>query len=241
MELSVVYPVHNEEAAVDRLVSYTHTLLTKARISHEIICVENGSTDATFTKLSLLAKKFRELVVVQSEKGWGNAVIKGIATAKGNYVCYSVSDFQVDPKHIPEIYEKITHSNFAMVKVHRTTRENRTRKVNSRLYNTLASLLFGIGSYDINATPKIMKRSQIRKFPFESHNISIDLELMLYLQARKLSWIEIPVLAGARKTGKSTTNWKSVCEMLQYMMYFWLSKSFQEPSNKSMQNRNTNI
>ncbi len=220
VELSVIYPVHNEEAIIEKLVVTTRKLLADAHIPYEIICVENGSTDMTLTKLQRLARKYKELVVVQSEKGWGNAVRRGIDTAKGAYICYMVSDFQVDPRHILDVYGKIKNGPFALVKVYRTTRENRTRKVNSRLYNTLASIVFGVGSYDINATPKIIKRSLIRQFPFESHNIAIDLELMLHLKERRLPWIEIPVFAGARKSGKSTTNWKSVREMLRYMMYF---------------------
>lgn len=220
MELSVVYPVHNEEEVIEKLISYTHTLLTQTGISYEIVCVENGSSDNTYKKLRELTKKYKDLVVVQSEKGWGNAVRKGIGKSKGVYVCYMVSDFQVDPKAILDVYAKIKKGMFSMVKVYRTKRENKTRLVNSRLYNTLASVLFGVGSYDINATPKILKLSLIRKFDFESHNIAIDLELMLHINNRKLPWIEIPVVAGARKTGKSTTNWKSVREMLRYMMYF---------------------
>lgn len=116
------------------------------------------------------------------------------------------------------------HEKASLAKVSRITRENTMRLINSRVYNVIAKLIFGLQSMDINGTPKIIRSKYVKHEEFISTNIAFDLELLLKIKKKNVSWIEIPVFSQKRKTGFSTTNLKSVWEMFSYMLKFKLSK-----------------
>lgn len=219
-ELSIILPVHNEEKGIDEVAKKLVKLLTAEKINSEIIFVENGSTDLSFKKLLLLKKRYRNILVESSEKGWGNAVKKGIKKSSGKYICYMVSDGQINPKYVPRLFQMIKGKNLAMVKISRITRENPLRKTTSRIYNLLATTLFGATSNDINGTPKILYSKLLKRINLKSTNIAIDLELILYLKRNKLKWKELKINSGIRKRGSSTTNLNSVLEMITNMLYF---------------------
>ncbi|OGG04264.1 hypothetical protein A2Z33_03895 [Candidatus Gottesmanbacteria bacterium RBG_16_52_11] len=224
-ELSVIFPVHNEAEGIESFLADALSTIRKLNVSFEIICVENGSTDGSLAILKSISKKIKDIRVIRSPKGWGNAVRAGIAQARGKLTVYMVSDYQVDPKYIAHIYHayrnsQLDGSGYRLVKVRRTNRENTTRLVNSRTYNLLASLMFGVPSRDINATPKVAETALLRRLNLTSDNIAIDLELLLKLQSEGLAWQEIPVPSMRRSSGRSTTNMKAVWEMISHMIGF---------------------
>jgi glycosyltransferase involved in cell wall biosynthesis len=222
--LSVVLPVHNEAEGIEDYIKKINHLLTNTSLTFELLAIENGSTDQSLAILKKLAKKINNLHVHQSEKGWGNAVQKGIELAAGKYVCYVVSDGQIDPKVITGLYDQIQKGDYDMAKISRINRENIKRLLNSRAYNLLARIVFGLSTRDVNGTPKILLSSVAKALKLESHNIAIDLELLIKLKVNGLRWLEVPVESYARETGSSSTNIKSVLEMLRYMKYFYFQK-----------------
>ena len=224
MKLSVVLPVHNEESGIDKVINRLVGLLRKQKISFEVICVENGSTDNSLAELDKLAKKYQELRVFQSSKGWGNAVCEGVKRARGEYFCYMVSDNQVDSKHVVTVFSKINNNGVDLVKVARKDRENFARLVNSRVYNLVSFVLFGFGG-DINATPKILETGLIRKMKLQSENIALDLELLLKLKKDNHKWFDIPVTSRKREGGISSTNFNALREMLVHILKFKLGLS----------------
>jgi glycosyltransferase involved in cell wall biosynthesis len=226
LNLSIILPVHNESLLIIQSVTDIERVLDKAKIIHELIFVENGSTDDSYLKLQKLKREIKNAKLIRSEIGWGNAVRAGIWQAQADLVCYMVSDGQIDAKFIVELYEKyqenIHNPSIALYKIWRTNRENATRLVNSRSYNFISRLLFGLESWDINATPKLMETKLLKSLTLTSENIAIDLELMLKLKKLGLTWREIPVPSKKRDAGKSTTNLNAVWEMLSYMVKFRL-------------------
>lgn len=209
-------PVCNEAEVIEAVIGKVVKTL-KGKVNCEIIAVENGSTDLSFQKLQKLKDKYHNLRVLQSKKGWGNALREGIQQARGEYFCYMVSDNQVDPKHILDVFKKISSGNYTLVKVSRVKRENFSRFLNSKIYNCLARILFGISSPDINGTPKIIKTEMMKKLDLQSENIAFDLELLYKLKQRRYVLKDIPVISGKRDTGISKTTLFSIMEMLIQM------------------------
>lgn len=125
-----------------------------------------------------------------------------------------VSDGQVDPDYILKLYSLYTKRSVDLVKIWRTSRENANRLVISRSYNFIARLLFGFASRDINATPKILSTERMRSLRLRSPNIALDVELLSKLAVSGGKWTEIPVPAGKREGGASTTNFASALEMM---------------------------
>lgn len=219
LELSLILPAHNEEEGIEKVLKLSLKILKKIKKPFEIIAVENGSSDNTFKVIKNFIKKHKEIKLIQSKKGWGNAVIRGISKAKGIYTCYMVSDFQVSPIHILKVYKEIKKTNYDLVKVKRMQRENIKRYINSLGFNLLCLFLFGFDQ-DINATPKILKSVLLKEMKLKSENIALDLELLSKLKKRGLKWKSIPVRSEKRNWGESTTKVKSILEMLKAMYNF---------------------
>lgn len=217
-ELSVVLPVCNEAEGIDSFLKAVYLSLKTFPKTFEVLCIENGSTDRSLRVLGLLQKKYNNFRVLQSEKGWGNAVRKGMQEAKGKYLCYMVSDGQIDPGYIVTLYNLYQKNHVALVKVWRTRRENAMRLVNSRIYNFISKLFFGLDSQDINATPKLLETQIAKQLILRSKNIALDIELLYKLKQQRLTWLEIPVSSKQRERGQSTTNIRAVIEMIYCML-----------------------
>lgn len=87
--ISVLIPCHNSQ---DSITSTVHQLSAMKQVS-EIIAIENGSTDATWAVLTDLGKEFPEkLVVIQSQKGLGNALKCGAEISKGEILAFIADD-----------------------------------------------------------------------------------------------------------------------------------------------------
>jgi len=75
-QLSVILPIHNEEEGIENFLLSLIRLLREKKIIAELLCVENGSTDNSLLILRSLEKQYPGLEVIESQKGWGNAVRK---------------------------------------------------------------------------------------------------------------------------------------------------------------------
>jgi glycosyltransferase involved in cell wall biosynthesis len=221
IEFSLILPVHNESEIISKSIQHIIEVLNQMKLSYEIICVENGSTDNTEDILDKLAHNDKKIIVIKSKQGWGNAVRAGINIAEGIVCCFMVSDGQIDASIIPQLYQKYRTNNdpkIVLWKVWRTSRENSARFINSRIYNLISRIIFNISSKDVNATPKLIETELLKSISLTADNIAIDLELLLEIKKRRLGWIEIPVQSIKREAGESTTKLKTVLEMTKWMV-----------------------
>lgn len=220
-ELSLVLPFLNQEDIIIPVLKNIQDTLDRAQINYEIIMVNNGSSDRSYTVLQKLSKQDARLHAYNlSKKGYGLAIKKGWGEAKGKYVCHMVSDGQVDPKTIVLVYREIAKEKFDLVKILRHTRENKLRTINSYVYNLFANFLFRIGTHDTNASPKVFSKHFIRVFSIKADDSFLDLELMVKAKYLNLKIKEIPTSSLQRAGGKSNTSIKTVLEFINNMLRF---------------------
>lgn len=233
INLSLVLPIHNQETIIEPVVAQINKVLTKTKISNEIILVENGSSDKTLTVLRELSKKHSNMRVLIAKKGYGSAVIKGLISAKGDYVAYMPSDGQLNPKLLSQLYKIINKNNYDLVKIKRTSRESNIRFLRSKTFNILSRLLFHIPVLDINGSPRIFLRNWLPILDLKYKDSFIDAEMAI--KAYYLNWkiIEIPTPTLPRLGGKSTVSIKTVIEFLRNLFSYkigrdlsnWLKKT----------------
>jgi glycosyltransferase involved in cell wall biosynthesis len=103
VELSVVMPCLNEAETLGACIRKAQQALVEARISGEIIIADNGSTDGSLD----IAERLGANVVRVTARGYGNALMGGIAAARGKYVIMGDADESYDFGHIPRFIEKL--------------------------------------------------------------------------------------------------------------------------------------
>ena len=104
--LSVIIPAYNEEASIDRAYYTISDILLKAEIEHEIIFIDDGSSDATYEKIKNLSEREKSISGLHFSRNFGKeaAISAGLASAAGDCVVVIDCDLQHPPEKIVEMY-----------------------------------------------------------------------------------------------------------------------------------------
>ena len=107
--LSIVIPAHNEENSICSTVEHLHLESRLRRVPHEIIVVDDGSTDPTWQKLSELGAHIVTLKSVRNDAahGFGRAVVKGFDRAKGDAVVVMMADESDDCRDVVRYWDHL--------------------------------------------------------------------------------------------------------------------------------------
>jgi len=101
-------PVYNSEAVVAETVSQIQKFFHSRSLSYEIILVNDGSTDAVWEIISMLARETPEIVAINLLKNYGqhNANLCGFRQARGDYIITMDDDLQNPPEEIGKLIDK---------------------------------------------------------------------------------------------------------------------------------------
>jgi glycosyltransferase involved in cell wall biosynthesis len=103
MDVSIVMPCLNEADTLEVCVRKAFRGLENARVEGEVIVADNGSTDESIE----IAERLGARVVRVAEKGYGNALMGGIAAAKGQWIIMGDADDSYDFLEVPKFVEKL--------------------------------------------------------------------------------------------------------------------------------------
>jgi glycosyltransferase involved in cell wall biosynthesis len=103
LELSVVMPCLNEADTLEICVEKALRAMREAGIAGEVIVADNGSTDGS----QAIATRLGARVVPVAARGYGNALMGGIAAARGRYVLMGDADDSYDFLEVPKFVEKL--------------------------------------------------------------------------------------------------------------------------------------
>jgi|694.fasta_scaffold22446_4 phenylacetate-CoA ligase len=153
IQISVVAPCFNEEHNVAILASRLVSAATTHAISIEVIFIDDGSLDETWKELLLVQQRFpKQVVLVKHVRNQGIATSwrSGIASARGQVICFIDSDLQNRPESVVDLYRIYTLSNVDLVRGVRVPvgKQNFLRKLMSRVLNVILNLAFSMNSRD---------------------------------------------------------------------------------------------
>src|SRR5574337_5028 len=107
MNLSVLIPAHNEQATIKETVMAFHDNLAAKKIPHEILVVNDNSTDNTKKILKKLSLQIREVRYINNKppNGFGFAVRVGLDNYKGDCVAIVMADLSDRPRDLVAYYQ----------------------------------------------------------------------------------------------------------------------------------------
>lgn len=212
-KVSIVLPVYNQADHIDHITQSYFSALDNLRYSSEIILVVNASHDGSLERCEKLGREHESVRVLHSdEPGWGRAVRRGLAEARGELICYTNSartDAYTLALHI-----MVANTNPALVvKANRRLRHPFVRRMGSVLYNIECRTLFDLPVWDVNGTPKVFSREVSKELNLQENGDLIDLEFILRCKQLGLQILEVPIVTAVRHGGESTTNYFSAIRM----------------------------
>ena len=165
VDLSVVIPVRNEAASLEELLrELTETLGAWGR-PYEIIVVDDGSTDESFTILSRLQAIDSRVRVIRFRRNFGQtaAFSAGFAHARGSLIVTSDGDLQNDPRDIPAMVGKL-ELGYDIVCGWRKARKDAffSRLVPSMVANGLISWATGVRLHDYGCSLKAFRADVVK-------------------------------------------------------------------------------
>ena len=106
IDLSIVIPSYDEEESLPILVKSIHEKLKQKDIVFEIIIIDDGSTDKTWSEIEVLTKKHLNIFPIKFIKNYGksDALDAGFKISRGNYILTMDADLQDDPEEINKLY-----------------------------------------------------------------------------------------------------------------------------------------
>lgn len=162
MFLSVVIPVMNEEGNIALLTSRIAEAL--AGIEHEVIFVDDGSSDRTVAEIEEFGSPATRVLVLNRNYGQTTAMAAGIDAAEGELIVMLDGDMQNDPLDIPQMIKCMEEGNWDVVAGIRAKRQDGflLRKVPSKIANWLIRRSTGVHMKDYGCTLKLF-RSDVAK------------------------------------------------------------------------------
>ena len=174
MDLSVVIPVCNEEESIGILIEeITQALVQKYQ--HEIIVVDDGSTDKTLEVLSKIKKDLPTLRVIKhlQNSGQSTAVRTGVQHAKSAWIATLDGDGQNDPADIPNLYNELANQNldpWLVVAGYRKKRKDTwLKRISSKYANSIRDRLLRDGTPDTGCGLKVFSRDNFLALPYFDH------------------------------------------------------------------------
>jgi dolichol-phosphate mannosyltransferase len=163
-DLSVVFPVYNEEENIPILLREIATAIDGKGWTYEIVAVDDGSTDGSLAALRTSRAVHPTLRVLALEKNSGQTAALDAAwrAARGRMVVSLDADLQNDPADIPAMVQKLEETRADMViGVRVNRRDTWSRKMQSRIGNGVRNWITGDQITDTGCSLKLVKREAI--------------------------------------------------------------------------------
>lgn len=233
--LSVVIPARNEEGCIAATIEHLHLELSMNHIRHEIVIVDDGSTDSTWRILQEIHSRIPECKPVQNlgEHGFGRAITYGFTQATGDAVVVMMADESDDCRDVVRYWE-ILGQGWDAVFGSRFIRGGgvidypRHKLLLNRMANLFLRFMFGVALNDFTNAFKAYRRTALEGCaPFLSPHFNLTVELPLKIIVRRYSWTVMPITWRNRRAGESKLK---ITEMgsryLFVALYCWLEKYF---------------
>ena len=238
MKLSVVIPAHNEEGCIETTLRNVSCVLVSTETEHEIIVVNDHSTDKTRQRLLSLQQEIPFLCLVDNtaKPGFGMAVRCGLEKYAGDAVAIYMADGSDSPEDLVRFFKLMQKKQVDCVFGSRFMKGSQivdypvVKLALNRLANTFVRCLFGFRYNDITNAFKMYRRHVIDGVhPILSHHFNLTVELPLKAIVRGYRYAVLPNNWIQRKSGESKLKIKEMGSRYLFIIFYcfiekWLSR-----------------
>ncbi|HVU75068.1 MAG TPA: glycosyltransferase family 2 protein [Mycobacteriales bacterium] len=200
--ISVVLPAFNEQDNIATAVMAATTVGTTLFADHEVIVVDDGSSDRTAELVRTMARADPAIVLVQHDRnrGYGEALRSGFRAATKDLIFFTDADNQFDMWELERFVPWIDTAS--VVAGYRVNREDTfVRRLNARGWNLLVRSLFCVPVRDIDCAFKLFRREVFDVIDLESVGAMVNTELMVKVGRSGVGIVEIGVRHLPRRAG----------------------------------------
>lgn len=233
--LSVVIPARDEAGCILSTVQHLHLELDLHKVPHEIVVIDDGSTDQTWALLTKLQGTLPELVPVQNKgvHGFGRAVVCGLERIKGDAVVIMMADESDDCRDVVRYWQELNRGwdcvfGSRFLKGGGVIDYPKVKLLVNRLANFFLKTLFAVKLNDTTNAFKAYRREVIEGCkPLISPHFNLTVELPLKAIVRGFSWTVIPITWRNRRVGQTKLAIREMGSRYLFIcLYVWLEKYF---------------
>lgn len=227
-DISIIVPLLNEKESLPELVAWIRRVVEKEGWGHEIIMIDDGSTDGSWDTIKELSVSDSSIHGIRFRRNYGKsaALFHGFKAAEGRVVFTMDADLQDSPDELPEMYRMVTEEDWDVVSGWKQHRQDNklTKNLPSKLYNATARWITGIRLHDMNCGLKAYKNEVIK-------NIEVYGEMHRYIPylAKNAGFDRItekPVHHQKRKYGKSKFGLERFVNGFLDLLSLWFLSTF---------------
>jgi hypothetical protein len=219
LEVSVVIPCLNEAESIEACVKAARAALDQGRYKGEVLVVDNGSTDGSGN----LAAGAGARVVLQPERGYGNAYLAGLAAARGRYIVMLDADMTYDAGELPRFVAALEDGGDmvlgdrmqgiqpgAMPWLH--------RRVGNPVLTGLLNSLFGTEVKDAHCGMRALRREVLPKLDLRTTGMELASEMVIRAAKAELDIRQFPIEYRPRQGESKLSTWSDGWRHLRFLL-----------------------
>jgi len=234
-KLSIIIPGLDEAENLPACISEIIDELIKNKILHEVLVIDDGSTDNTHEVVASMIKRYPSIRYVRNEErnGFGRAIRLGLDEYTGDAVAIMMADRSDSPKDLvsywktlQEGYECVFGSRF--IRGSKVSNYPFLKLIANRIVNTMIRIAFKIKSNDVTNAFKMYRREVIEGCkPFISPHFNLTVEIPIEAVIRGYSYKVLPISWKNRTRGVAKLKLREMGSRYFFIIaYLWLEKYF---------------
>lgn len=199
VRLSLIMPVFNERQFIREIIAQVR----KVGAHHQLIVVDDGSTDGTREILNDLRPQIDTLVFHDGNQGKGAAIRTGLAHVTGQYVLIQDADLEYDPEDYEKLLKPILKGKAKVVYGSRFTGERRNMMyhhwIGNQFLTFLTNILYNSTLSDMETCYKLFDAELIRSIPLKCRRFEFEPEITAKVLRRGVRIYEVPISYAGRE------------------------------------------
>jgi glycosyltransferase involved in cell wall biosynthesis len=249
MKLSILVPVYNERAVVERSLAQVLAAPLPEQMSRELIVVDDCSTDGTSEILERLAAADERIRLVRhpENRGKGSAVRTAIEQASGDFTIVQDADLEYDPSEYPRLLQPLLDGHADAVFGSRYLRGAQTRvlpfwhSMINKFLTLVSNMFCNLYVTDMETCYKVFRTDLLKSIPIRSDRFGFEPEITMKSSKRKLRIYEVPISYHGRtyEEGKKIGWWDGVKVFGVILRYWLIDDLYVEPYGRGAINNIT--